>query len=320
MNVLITGGDGFIGRALAVSLCNDLRFRDTLRKLTIVGLEFDGLPPDPRAQHLVGSIADGAALDRALASPPDLVFHLAAVTSGQAEKEFGLGLRVNVGGTIALFEALRQQQRNPTVVFPSTIAVFGPPYPDVVDDGTWPVPALSYGAEKLMGEILLADYTRRGWLQGRSVRLPSIVARPPIRTGAASAFSSELIRELSSGRTYTCPVSPNATHWLMSRPCCIENLLHASQLQSTLFGPRFVLTLPAVRVSTRELVEAIAQRCGNGVLSRVRYAPDRSLEANFGSFPPLSTPLADAARFRSDGNVETLLKHALATLAEHAAL
>jgi nucleoside-diphosphate-sugar epimerase len=203
------------------------------------------------------------------------------------------------------------------VVFPSTIAVFGPPYPALVDDRTWPVPALSYGAEKLMGEILLAEYTRRGWLRGRSVRLPSIVARPPIRTGAASAFSSELIRELASGRTYVCPVSPDATHWLMSRPCCVDNLLHAGQLPPTSFGPRLVLTLPAVHVSTRQLVEAIAERCGTDVLSRIRYAPSPSLEANFGSFPPLSTAQAEAAGFMSDANVEMLLERALATLAEY---
>jgi nucleoside-diphosphate-sugar epimerase len=181
-----------------------------------------------------------------------------------------------------------------------------------VDDDTWPLPVWSYGAEKLACEVLIAEYTRRGWLQGRAVRLPSIVARPPMRTGAASAFSSELIRELASGRSYVCPVSSEATHWLMSMPCCLDNLLHAATLSSNHFGPRRVVTLPAVHVTTKVLVAAIARRFGSDVLSRISYSPNAALESTFGSFPPLMTAAAEAAGFRGDGDPDTLVKNAVA--------
>jgi nucleoside-diphosphate-sugar epimerase len=174
---------------------------------------------------------------------------------------------------------------------------------------------MSYGAEKLACEVLIAEYTRRGWLQGRSVRLPSIVARPAMRTGAASAFSSELIRELGSGRAYVCPVSPHATHWLMSMPRCVENLLHGAMLPSDAFGPRRVLTLPAVHVSTTALVAAIADRCGSAVLSRITYSPNPTLDMTFGSFPLLLTPGAESAGFTGDGDPRTLVDNALQGLA-----
>ena len=313
MNVLITGGDGFLGRWLAARLLHDRRFGG-LERLTLVGLEFE-TPEGDRIRRITGSITDPAVIAEALSPAPDLVFHLAAVTSGQAEARFDEGLRVNVNGTIALLEAVREQGRNPVLLFPSTIAVFGPPYPAVVDDNTWPVPVMSYGAEKLACEVLVAEYTRRGWLQGRSVRLPSIVARPAMRTGAASAFSSALIRELGSGRSYVCPVSPHATHWLMSMPRCIDNLLHGATLPSDAFGPRRVLTLPAVHVTTSALVAAIADRYGSDVLSRVSYAPDATLDVTFGSFPPLVTAAAESAGFTGDGDPATLVENALAGLA-----
>lgn len=313
MNVLITGGDGFLGRALAARLRTDRRF-SSVKGLTLVGLEFDASFGAAGARQITGSITDSAVMAEALSPPPDLVFHLAAVTSGAAEARFEAGLQVNVNGTITLLEALREQRRNAVVVFPSTIAVFGPPYPPIVDDNTWPVPAMSYGAEKLACEVLVSEYTRRGFLQGRSVRLPAIVARPPMRTGAASAFSSELIRELASGRDYVSPVSPHATHWLMSMPCCIENLLHGATLPSTAFGPRRVLTLPAVHVSTSDLVAAIARHCGRDMPSRVTYAPNSILDQTFGSFPPLRTDAAESAGFRGDGTPEALVENALAGL------
>jgi len=313
MNVLITGGDGFLGRALAARLRDGRRF-GSLRRLTLLGLEFDTPSEDVRARQITGSITDSAVIADALSPPPDLVFHLAAVTSGEAEARFDAGLRVNVNGTISLLEALREQRQNAVVLFPSTIAVFGPPYPARVDDDTWPVPALSYGAEKLACEVLVAEYTRRGWLQGRSVRLPSIVARPAMRTGAASAFTSELIRELASGRSFVSPVSPHATHWLMSMPRGIENLLHAATLPPEAFGPRRVLTLPAVHVSTTNLVAAIARRCGSDVLSRISYVPQAALDRTFGSFPPLVTAAAESAGFTGDGDADTLVDNALSGL------
>src|SRR5471030_193723 len=143
MNVLITGGDGFLGRSLAARVLSDARF-SRLQQLTLVGLEFETPSDDDRVRLITGSITEPAVIAEALSPPPDLVFHLAAVTSGDAEARFDVGLRVNVNGTIALLEAVREQRRGATLLFPSTIAVFGPPYPSLVDDNTWPVPVMSY--------------------------------------------------------------------------------------------------------------------------------------------------------------------------------
>jgi nucleoside-diphosphate-sugar epimerase len=311
LDVLITGGDGFIGRRLAGRLREDPRFGSAVRRIALVGLEFESGASNPNDRHITGSITSHEILDAALTHPPDLVFHLAAVTSAAAERNFALGLEVNLDGTIGLFERLRQQPRPPVVVFPSTIVVFGPPYPPVVDDETWPVPVMSYGAQKLICEVLLADYTRRGLLQGRAVRLAPIVARPSMRTGAASAFSSELIRELASARPYVCPVSPDARHWLMSLPCCVDNLLLAAQLPAEAFGPRGVVTLPVVHATTEEIVEAIGRQFGHDARSLVSYKPDPVLDANFGSFPPLSTSRARAAGFKDDGDIDRLVRNAM---------
>lgn len=311
-HVLITGADGFIGRNLAARMLANPRVVPGLERLTLAGLDFDRQYDDPRVEVVAGDLGDNQTIARAVQHAPDLVFHLAAVTSAHAERDFERGLQVNTIATLKVLEALRQQERGATVVFPSTIAVFGPPYPAVVDDDTWPVPALSYGAEKLACEVLIADYTRRGLLQGRVVRLPSIVARPRMRVGAASAFSSEIIRELARGESYVCPVSATATHWLMSLERCLDGLLRAAELPAAAFGPRLVLNLPPVHCTTDDLVRAVAARYGADVRSRVRYEPDARLEAVFGQFPPMRTPCAEAAGLLGDGTVEALVERAIA--------
>jgi nucleoside-diphosphate-sugar epimerase len=247
--------------------------------------------------------------------PPDIVFQLAGVLSGQSEADYALGLRVNLHATLALMEVLRRQGNASTVVFTSSISVFGAPLPSHIDDDTPLHPTLSYGACKQMCEFFLADSTRRGFAKARSVRLPGVVARPPTPTGALSSFASDLIRALAWGEPYTCPVSPNATMWLMSLECCVDNVLHAAQ--STVGPPAGATawTLPALRVRIKEIVQ-VCERMVPGSVDRIRYAPDTTLEAQFGRYPPLSTPAADAAGFRHDGDLQTLLRRATRTLPE----
>ena len=314
MNVLLTGADGYIGRALARRLCEPgttLQGR-AVQRLTLCDLQLAPSPPDGRIDRVTGSIADDAVIERITRAPPDVVFHLASVPSGQSETDYALGLRVNLQATVALMEALRQQGRSPRVVFTSSIAVFGSPLPSHIDDDTPLRPALSYGAHKQMAEIFLADATRRGFVKACSVRLPGIVARPPTPTGALSAFSSELIRALVRQTPYTCPVSPAATLWLMSLPCCVDNLLHAAHCEPDPSGAG-ARTLPALRVRIDEIVQAF-ERMAPGAGARISYAPIESLEAQFGRLPPLSTPAAEAAGFRHDGDVETLLRRAASAL------
>lgn len=312
MNILVTGANGYVGRALAQRLCAlpSLPGYGTPATITLCDLAMDEPPADSRVRVVTGSFADSSVLAAITDPAPDLVFHLACVASGRAEEQFELGLHVNLAGSLQLLEHLRQQGKSPGLIFTSSIAVFGAPLPDRVDDDTPTAPALSYGAHKLAMEILLADYTRRGFLRARSVRLPGIVPRPPAPNGAWSAFSSTLIRALTAGEPCTLPVGPQATLWLMSRQCCIDNLLHAAWLTAQPAGDRTAWTLPALHVSVQDIVQAFDARGDGQAATRVRYAPEPAIEVQFGSQPPLFTPAADAEGFRHDGTLATLLDRA----------
>jgi nucleoside-diphosphate-sugar epimerase len=254
-------------------------------------------------------------LARAFDTPVDVVFHLASVPGGSAESHYELGRQVNLDATLKLLEAARSQvtggSKPPVFVFASSIAVLGSPLPARVDDTTPPRPQLTYGAHKLLGEILLADFSRRGWADGRAIRLPGIVARPPERTGHLSAFMSEMLRDLAAGHPYECPVAADSTTWIMSIQCIVDNLLRAAALPASACSDTRVWTLPALRVSMGELVQAVADLYGQDVLERVSYRSNPALEASFGRYPPLSTQAADAAGFRHDGDPLTLVRQSV---------
>jgi nucleoside-diphosphate-sugar epimerase len=325
MNLLITGANGFIGRALTSRLLSTARATHashpasfgSIGRLTLMDIGFEGAEI-PRVRRLSGSIADPALLARAFDTPVDVVFHLASVPGGAAELNYELGRQGNVDATIRLLEVARAQAigsaKPPVFVFASSIAVLGAPLPPQVNDSTPLKPNLTYGAQKLLGEILCNDFSRRGWVDARSVRLPGIVARPPQRTGQLSAFLSDIFRDLAEGRSFVCPIPANSTTWLMSVHCVVDNLLHAATLPASACNDTRVWTLPALHSSMAELVEAIAGVYGHDVLQRVSYASNPALEANFGRYPPLFTPAADAAGFRHDGDLSTLVKQALLPL------
>lgn len=314
MNYLITGANGYIGQALAQRLLNDTALPEHRRvtQLVLFDCQFDAPANDPRVRQIEGDITRMPCCEALAQTRPDVVFHLASVASGRAETEFELGLQVNLHGTMQLFEALRQLQTAPVVVFTSTIAVFGTGMPPVMDDNTAPNPELSYGAHKRMLEILLADYSRRGFLQGRAVRLPGIVVRPATPNGAWSVFSSTLLRSLATGQACTMPVSPQATLWLMSLPCCIDNLLHAAAMEQP---EVMVWTLPAMRVSVADIVSAFDRRTNDKASPLVTYEPRPDIQAQFGSLPPLQTPAAERAGFRHDQEIDILIDRATAHLA-----
>ncbi|HEY4972692.1 MAG TPA: NAD-dependent epimerase/dehydratase family protein, partial [Steroidobacteraceae bacterium] len=257
-----------------------------------------------------GDICDRAVLARAIEGGVDCVFHLASIPGGAAEQNYELGLKVNLQATIDLLEVLRLTGRNPRLVFASTIGVYGVPLPSVIDEQTIPLPTLSYGAQKLIGEYLVADYGRRGFVDGRSVRIPGIVARPPAK-GMLSLFLSELIRELSAGREFICPVGPEGMSWFMSRPRIVDNLMHAAQLDAQQLAGGRTWLLPVLHVSISSVVAAIARRHGSEVLKRVSYEPNRELQAQFANYPPLLCPRSQAAGFRHDGTVDELVVRAL---------
>ena len=310
MNVLVVGSSGYIGEALLARL---LRDGATLRGRAVAGvtaLDLRPSPPHPRLAMHTGSIVDPQVLEGALRNPVDVVFHLASVPGGAAERDFQLGLEVNLQATLGLLEAVRKSGQRPRLVFASTVAVYGAPLPDRIDESSPAMPTLSYGAQKLVGELLLADYSRRGFVDGVSLRLPGIVARPP-GTGMLSIFLSDLIRELSAGRPYRCPVPAHATSWWMSRGCMVDNLLHATELREEQLLEGRTFLMPVLRASMAEVVAAIALERGADVPGRVSWGNDAALQAQFANLPPLHAPRAEAAGFRHDGTLGRLVKAAL---------
>jgi nucleoside-diphosphate-sugar epimerase len=244
----------------------------------------------------------------------DMVFHLASIPGGVAERDYDLGNRVNLEGTITLFEKLRQQNKAPVVVFASTIAVYGSPLPAVVDGSTPSQPNSSYGTQKLIGELMLTDFSRRGFLDARVVRLPGIVARPLEPSGLVSAFMSDVIRRLSAGEAFTSPVSSEAIMWWMSARCCAKNLIQAATLPVSSFTASRVNLLPALHATMGEIVAGIAELYGSDRLELIRYEAVESIEAGFGRFPPMDSSVPESLGFHHDGTIKTLIQNALELL------
>lgn len=313
MHILITGANGFIGRHLIKKLIDEADSRG-ISRITALDLSLELVEDHPLIKKISGSFAYPEILTSALEKyPADCVFHLASVPSGLAQSNYSLGVNVNIQGTMALLEKLKDQGNLPTLIFASSIAVYGKPATAEVNDDTLPTPNLTYGSQKVIGETLVADFVRRGWIKGCSLRLPGIVARPPEPNGAVSIFFSDLIRCLSSGQTFTCPVSPDAKSWLMSVNCVVENLINAETISNAdSNGKCHTWTLPAMHVSIEALVNQIDDQFPeHNVQSLITYQADPWIEENFGSYPPIHCPKAEAAGFRKDENIMSLIKKAL---------
>ena len=318
MHVLITGANGFVGQALAARLERERALGGrAIDALTLIDIRFT-TPATGLARQLVGSIANARFVSEALARPVDSLFHLASIPGGMAEQNYALARDVNLVGTLSLLEATKAQTEDggpvARFVFASSVAVYGAPLPECVDDQTALNPQMTYGAQKLIGEILVADFSRRQWIDGLSLRLPGVLARPPARTGQASAFLSDIIRELAAGHTFTAPMSPQATTWASSIHNIVENLLHGATVDASALPPRRGVMLPTLRFTMAEMVDAIAAVHGAHVRDLVRWVPDPQVEAWFGRFPPVTTVSADAAGFRSDPDLRTLVQRAVEPL------
>lgn len=314
MRVLVTGANGYVGAALVRRLLREgIDGTGDVSELVIVDQKFDAGYDDTRIVAVSGDFSAAPVLDVSLARPIDIAFHLASTPGAQAAADPGLGDRVNLHGTVTLFERLGQHrahhERVPRVVFASSVAVYGASLSKPLDEHTPARPETSYGAHKLIGEVLLGDWTRRGSLDGRSLRLPGIVARPGMSMGHGSAFMSAIFRAAQLGQPYTCPVSPSATAWWMSRACCVDNLLHAARLPSEGLHAERVWAPPMLRLEVAAMVDALIHRFGS---AQIDYAPDESIERLFGNQPPLIDHRAIAAGFQHDGTIDALIARALA--------
>ncbi len=310
-HVVVTGAQGFVGQALVKRLLADGLNGHALSRLTLMDVRFDAPHPDNRVVQQAGSIADTAVRAQAYDMQVDAVFHLASIPGGAAEKNYPLGRSINLDATLGLLEDLRGQAKPPRFVFASTVAVYGEELPSQVNEQTLPAPALSYGAHKLMGEYLVADASRLGWVQGCSLRLPGVVARPGDGAGMMSAFMSQLFWKLAAGQPLTVPVSPDGVAWWISVGACIDNLLHAATVDPARFNPRRCYQMPVLRLTVAEVVEALAQRFGADRRALVTYQPDPFIEKLFAAYPPLATPHAETLGLAHDGTVAQLITRSM---------
>jgi nucleoside-diphosphate-sugar epimerase len=307
MTIIVTGAGGFVGRQLVQRLLANGH--------QVVGMDTaaGGIPDGARA--VVGDICSAEVRAEACADGCTALVHLATVPGGAAEADPAASRRVNIDAMYDLLDAAKAAGDRPRIVYASSIAVFGDPLPaQGVDDQTPLAPRMVYGGHKAMMEVAVAMMHHRGEIEGVSVRLPGILARPKGPSGMKSAFMSDLFHALRAGEPFTCPVSADATIWAQSVSRCADNLLHAISMDASLMPATRVVTLPAQRITMGDLAAEIARQCGTSA-DLVSYRPDAALEAAFGAHPPLSTPAADHAGFAHDGDTARLVANALSVIA-----
>ena len=279
MHVLVLGAAGMVGRKLSERLLRDGRLGDKdITRLTLHDVVAPARPEKPGfpVETATGDFAVPGAAEKLIADRPDVIFHLAAIVSGEAELDFDKGYRINLDGTRMLFDAIRLAGNGykPRLVFTSSIAVFGAPFPEQIGDEFFHTPLLSYGTQKAIGELLLSDYSRRGFMDGIGIRLPTVCIRPGLPNKAASGFFSNILREPLAGKEAILPVSEDVQHWHATPRSTVGFLLHAATLDLAAVGPRRNLTMPGLTATIGEQIAALKRVAGERVAARIRREPD----------------------------------------------
>ncbi len=315
MRVLITGGAGLLGAKLAKrllergTLANAQGRQTPITRITLL----DVIPAkgfdDPRIAVVTGDIADAKVIEAVLTPETDSVFHLAAIVSGQAEADFELGMRINFDATRLILERARRNGNKPRVVFTSSVAVFGGELPEKVPDSQVLTPQSSYGAQKVMGELLISDYSRKGFIDGRALRMPTVCVRPGAPNKAASSFASGIIREPLNGVEAICPVAPQTPMWLLSPRHAIDSLIHGHDIDGSLFGSSRALSLPGLATTVQDMVAALERVAGPEVAQRIRWQQDPAVIRIVNSWPGnFVTTRANAMGFKHDESFDDIIR------------
>ncbi|ODT81505.1 MAG: NAD-dependent epimerase [Pelagibacterium sp. SCN 64-44] len=315
MHILILGAAGMIGRKLADRLAADGALNgNTIETMTLADIV---LPPSP-ANHggelvtRVGDLSSPGDAARLVESRPDVIFHLAAVVSGEAEADFDKGYRVNLDGSRALFEAIRLQAAKqsyfPRLVFCSSLAVFGPPFASPIGDEFLTAPLTSYGTQKAITELLLADYSRRGIFDGIGIRLPTICIRPGRPNAAASGFFSNILREPLAGREAVLPVDESVRHWFASPRAAVQFLVHGAGIDLSGLGARRNLIMPGLSATVADQIAALEQVAGTGASRLIRREPDERIARIVGGWAFDYAPdLALSLGFRAESTFREII-------------
>ena len=315
MKVLVLGGSGFLGKRLVKSLLEKESLNIASKgseKLTKLVL-FDtskptALPDDDRLECLEGDICDKSTIKNLLAGKFDLIFHLAAIVSGEAEKKFELGMDVNLEASLFLLEECRQSNHAPVLVFASSCAVFGGLDNKVVEDHIASTPKSSYGTQKAIVELLINDYSRRGFVDGRSLRLPTIAIRPGSANAATSSFASAIVREPLHRQTTNCPVSKTTQIWILSPRKVTDHFLHAASIDGSTLGANRIITLPGLTTSVHEMCVAMDKLSEHSPSQLISWERDPFIESIVHTWPTKFKPTrALQLGFKPDSNIEEII-------------
>lgn len=313
MHILVLGGAGMVGRKFIERLARDGNLGGkSVTRVTAQDVVVASPPPAAPFdfEAVVSDLSIHGESEKLIATRPEVIIHLAAVVSGEAEADFDKGYRINLDGTRYLFEAIRHAEGyTPRVVFTSSVAVFGAPFHDKIEDEFFTTPLTSYGTQKAIGELLLCDYSRRGFFNGVGIRLPTICVRPGKPNKAASGFFSNIIREPLNGEEAVLPVSDQVRHWHASPRSAVGFLVHAATMDTAAIGPRRALTMPGYSCTVAEQIETLRKVAGENVVKRIRRETDPVIDGIVAGWPRNFDPQrALALGFKAEANFEEIIR------------